>query len=370
MKPAVLHNGMGFDTAAWLIDYLTNPKQRQFDLQAVIMSQTGSESVLVKQQMESYIFPLLRNYQIRTVQIARASSSLKDGFVVLDDTTSPTQCFIHPTPDKPYWTLGEEMLISATIPQYSSRSRHCSEKFKIKILEKWHNQYCPGCQKIIGFNADEYHRIVKAKTIHANHQQTFPLYDKGWGRDYIEALVFEFIGSKNFHRSACIFCPFSHISGGAKEIKQRYLIQPDEGAKAAYLEYVALCFNPKQSLSTTGKSMIERGLLSQEAIDLLELKLNEAIWRVYEVRRIRGENIPYRSIKPLYSGTRQQVELKLHELGNLGGELKYCEHGIFRYHFEVSENREKYLVAAPGNPIAKERSNFQQMWHYKQLRLF
>lgn len=375
MKRAVLHCGMGFDSCCWLIDYLVNPKSRHFELQAVVMAQTGSESVLVKQQMERHIFPLLAQHQVRTVQIARATSTLRDGYTVLDDTSSPSICHIRPTTSKPYWSLGEEMLISATVPQYAAGSRFCSQKFKIQILESWHDQHCPGCLKLIGFNADEGNRIAKGYSIHANHEHNFPLYEQGWNRDRIESMVLEFAGE--FYLSACTFCPFSQISGGGKAVKERWKLQPDEAARAAYLEYVSLCFNPKQSLGTGGKSLLQRQLLSQEARELFELELSEASWKVYEVRRMRGQAVPYRSIKPLVSGDRSFCESYLQLMvSDYNTALTCCQHDIPRLHLPVvGDGCEKYLVAAPGDPQAKERSSFQSIWNqrnspYQQLELF
>jgi hypothetical protein len=379
---AVKHYGMGYDGTAWLIEYLTNPKSRRFDLQAVVIAQTGNESVLIKKQMERYIFPLLAQQEIRTVQIARATSSLRDGYVVLSDTRSPTTCYIRPTTQKPYWSLGEEMLISATVPQYSSNSRFCSEKFKISILERWHECECPGCTKLIGFNADESNRVKKAVQIHGLHEQRFPLHEQGLCRVYIESFVRDFVGTKfqvtpEFYLSACTFCPFSQISGGGESLQQRWILQPYEAARAAYLEYVSLCFNPKQSLSLGHKSVIQRHLLSQEAKELFELELSEAIWRLYRVRRIRGGRVPYRSIKPIFSGNRTACETQLKiEAAQYNVELRYCQHGIARVIIPVfGEDCEEFLVAAPGDPKAKERKSFQSIWNqkqspYQQLELF
>lgn len=375
MKLAVLHCGMGFDSCCWLIDYLTNPKTRQFDLQAVVMAQTGSESVLVKQQMEKHIFPLLRSHNIRTVQIARASSTLRDGYTVLDDSCSPNICYIRPTTEKPYWSLGDEMLISGTVPQFAKGKRHCSLKFKASILDTWHDEHCPGCQKLIGFNADELRRINNNFDMHPLHPNAYPLYERGWNRDYIEQMVRDYAGE--FHLSACTFCPFSQISGGGTAVKERWQLQPYEGARAAYLEYVSLCFNPKQVLSTGGKSIIQRQLLTQEAQQLFELELTEAEWKVYEVRRIRGQAVPYRSIKPLVTGDRTTCEsyLKL-QAAYYNESVTYCQHGIPRLHLPVlGDGCEKFLVVAPGDPQAKERSSFQSIWEhrnnpYQQLSLF
>jgi hypothetical protein len=108
-KDATLHYGLGCDSS-WLIwDYLTNPKSkfRKYNISKVLISQTGLESKLVQEQVEQIIFPLLREHKIRTIQIARKSSTLRDGFTILDDTDSPEICYIKPTAEKPYYTCKE-----------------------------------------------------------------------------------------------------------------------------------------------------------------------------------------------------------------------------------------------------------------------
>ena len=375
MKFAVLYCGMGYDSCYWLVDYLLNPSKQLFELAAVVIAQTGGESVLVQRQMETIIFPLLKQHQIRTVQIARAGSSLRDGYVVLDDNRSPETCYIRPTPDKPYWSLTEELLIRAAVPQYSPNSRFCSESFKIRILEEWHRQTYPGYLKLIGFNADESNRIIKARRIHSSDVLQFPLFDQGRTRQHIEAMMREFAGE--FHLSACTFCPFSQISGGAKAVKERWRLQPHEAARAAYLEFVAICFNPKQTLATSGRSVVERQLLSQEAQELFELELSEAEWNLYRVRRIRGGKlkIPYRSIQLVYSSDRAGCEAQLRiEAARYNAEIQICQHGIQRAIMPtVGEGCEAFLVAAPGDPQAKQRSSFESIWNerhtYQQYNL-
>jgi hypothetical protein len=368
---------MGFDSCQWLVDYLLNPSGRTLELVAVVIAQTGNESVLIQQQMEQLIFPLLRLHGIRTVQIARAGSSLRDGFVVLDDTRSPTTCHIRPTLTKPYWSLGESLLLAAAVPQYSADSRFCSENFKIKILEKWHKQNYPGYLKLVGFNADEISRILKARRLNSPDEMQFPLHELGRTRPYIEGYMLDFAGG-GFYLSACTFCPFSQISGGAKAVKGRWEKQPIEAARAAYLEYVAICFNPKQTLSSSQKSVTERQLLSNVATELLELELSEATWRVYHVRRIRSKTrkMPYRSVRPIYASDRKNCEMQLRlEAARLNAEITHCHHGIARAVIPTSGTGcEAFLVAAPGDPRAKQIDSFQSIWDerhdYEQYNLF
>ena len=381
-KDATLHYGLGCDSS-WLIwDYLTNPKSkfRKYNISKVLISQTGLESKLVQEQVEQIIFPLLREHQIRTIQIARKSSTLRDGFTILDDTDSPEICYIRPTTEKPYYTLEDEMLLSATVPQYSKGKRYCSDKFKIKILDSWHDKSCPGCFKIIGFDRGEGSRIEKAKKTNQQplHPTVYPLYEEDCWRDFIEVALEKETGKK-FVRSACTICPFGFIAGTAEEIKFKFDCNPYEGARAAYLEYVSICFNPKQSLNTSGRSIIQRGLLNEEAKYLFELELEEAIWKIYRVKRVKGLSLPYRSINAIAIGTRQQMLDKLREITtDTSGEMKYCDHGIGRYFLPViGENCEEFLVVTPGSPMnEKKRQGFDRVWNERnevfgrQLALF
>lgn len=371
---AVLHYGMGFDSTALLLDYLLNPQNWDFVLRCIVMSQTGDESFLIKQQVEKYVFPLLRQHKIRTIQIARASSTLRDGFVVLDDTTEPEICHYRPTAQKPYFSLSDDMLLAATVPQYAQNRRKCSDKFKQKILDKWHDLNCPGCWKLIGYNGDEAHRFAKIKEEwqqQSLHPIKCPLYDRGWSRSYIEDYIKAFIGSDQFYRSACVFCPFSMVAGSNAEIKLKYDLNPREAVRSAYLEYVSICFNSKQTLSSSGKTIAQRGLLNEDNQFLFELELAEAVWKVYEVRRIRGLNIPYRSIKTVFVGSRETSQQYVRSLGSYkSGEYKTCDHGIERFHTEedVPENCEFYYVAAPGDPRTNERPQFAKTWAQQQTR--
>lgn len=369
MPKKVLHYGMGFDSSAYLVSqiYAQSPPE------VVLIAQTGSESILIKNQIETYIFPLLRAAKIRTVQIARASNRLKDGYLVLDDSYSPKTCYIRPDYERPYFTLSEDMLTSGTVPQFVRGKRFCSQKFKASILDSWHEKNCPGCYKIIGFNSDESTRIERAKKYPESplHPTIYPLHEQGWSRGLIEAFIRWHFGLK-FYRSACIYCPFSQISGGASEVRERYQLQPSEAAESAYLEYVSLCFNPKQVLSASEKSLTKRGLLSEEATELFLQMLESATWKIYRVKRIRGLACPYRSVKVIYVGDRFSVSQKFNQLvKNL--DVRYCHHGVARGFVPSPPNCEEFIVAAPGEAVEKERASFSRRWEerkYQQLEIF
>jgi hypothetical protein len=378
MEPAVLYLGMGCDSTRLIIKHLKTPRRkRKFKIEAVVSSQVGNESVLVKEQMENCLYPILAKEGIRTIQIARKSSSIKDGYVVLDDTTNPTVCYTRPTQGKIFHQLSDEMLWSGIIPQRAHKKRLCSSKFKKEILSEFHEKNFGSCVKLIGFNASERSRIERAKGTEEyikGGNVRFPLHEEGETREQIEKFLYEFF-KRRIWRSACVFCPFSMVAGSSSEIKLKYELVPEEAALAAYIEYIATCFNRKQTLFRN-KTIIERKLLSTEALEIFEALLNEVTWKVYRIRRIT--DLKYRSVEAIFIGNREECNLFLMQESLAKGKvLEYCEHGIPRVYEEDIEGKDclQFLVAAPGNPMDKERKCFQTVWEkrngiYRQLDLF
>jgi hypothetical protein len=373
---AVLHFGMGFDSTALLFDYLENPDNWNFEIACILIAQTGNESNLIRIQVEELVFPRIREHQIRTVQIGRKSSTQKDGYVVLDDTTSPTTCYYRPTKEKPYFTLYDDLLLAATVPQFARNRRKCSDKFKGKILDRWHSQNCPGCLKLICYNEDEMSRFEKRQEDDKKQQELHPVVcpliekkwtrkkKKKWTRQAVEERVRRVIKGKPFNRSACLVCPFQFVAGSREEVKAKYDADPQDAALTAYLEFVSVSFNPRQTLSSTEKTLSEREMLSPEILTLLEQELATATWKVFDVRRIRTLVIPYRSIKTVYVGSREEALNHLTELAlKHKTKLSYCKHGIGRVHRPTAAGCERFYVAAPGNPLDKERPGFAKQWH-------
>lgn len=124
-KPVILHFGWGCDSASILIEWLTNPTRRDFELEnlVVLAAQTGNESELIKRQNERHIFPLLRQHQVSVVQVAKSGNFLADGYEVKDDSRSPTTCFIEGS-----FTLAQELLTTGTVPSYANKRRRCKEQ--------------------------------------------------------------------------------------------------------------------------------------------------------------------------------------------------------------------------------------------------
>jgi len=85
----LLNWGMGVESTAILMRWMVEPRSRPFQnfrQLIVLVAQTGDEIDETKHLCETYLFPLLRQHRIRLVQVARASTSKRDGYLVLSDT--------------------------------------------------------------------------------------------------------------------------------------------------------------------------------------------------------------------------------------------------------------------------------------------
>ncbi len=180
-KPIViLMDGLGCDSSTIGHLWATRPETRRlptgetFDLDQLIVltSQTGNEWWHTAYLNETYKYPIYAAHGIRTVQIMRATSSTTDGIITLNDTRTPTRCYVrglHQDPAHPLppldarvldfiplpeihqrfpgvmikspltlgYSLGQELLTSGTVPQYRHGQRHCSDKFKQVAQDHW-----------------------------------------------------------------------------------------------------------------------------------------------------------------------------------------------------------------------------------------
>ncbi len=104
----LLSLGMGYESVAILLRWLFEPESRDFSLEQliVLVAQTGDEYSSTGKLIETYILPLMRQFRIRLVQVARHGKFEKGGYTVLDDSECPE--VIHLAGD---YKLSQELLI-------------------------------------------------------------------------------------------------------------------------------------------------------------------------------------------------------------------------------------------------------------------
>ncbi|MFE9328374.1 hypothetical protein ACIHDR_46880 [Nocardia sp. NPDC052278] len=123
----------------------------------VITAQTGDEWRSTCDLAEEHVLPLLRQHNIRTVEVARAGPRREDGIHVLQDTRQPT--VLHPHSEK-IFALSTEHRDNGVMPTLNSRS--CSEKAKGWPLDTWRAGELGDRPYFhaIGYNVDLCRRIV------------------------------------------------------------------------------------------------------------------------------------------------------------------------------------------------------------------
>lgn len=113
----VLSYGLGEDSTAILLRWITDPASRDFDLHelAVVVAMTGSEWDSTRMAVEEHVLPRVAAAGIRFIQVARGQrhvTTAGDGVVVLSDSRTPTQLYIEGG-----YSLYQEMTEAGTIPQ-------------------------------------------------------------------------------------------------------------------------------------------------------------------------------------------------------------------------------------------------------------
>ncbi|MEU4406241.1 hypothetical protein AB0F88_17100 [Streptosporangium sp. NPDC023963] len=283
----ILSYGLGVDSTAVLLRRILDPSSRDFDLRdlVVLIAQTGNEWPQTARLVERFVFPLLRRYGIRTVQVARAGQSDAAGIVVLDDTRQPYVCHLGGA-----YTLGEKMIAVGTVPQVGGR-RDCSIRFKGWVLDRWVLDTVGGLpyEHAVGFELGELSRMridLKASKM-PGRTPFYPLIDWGWHREHAQAYIREHLDVE-WIKSACTFCPFALTSeGGRERTIPRYIADPDQAMLPLLMEHLAVALNQRQGLAG-GEQLVSmlaaepgaRPLLRQFARHLADQE-----WALYEVKR-------------------------------------------------------------------------------------
>lgn len=404
-KTVVLSYGLGVDSTAILLRWLTDPSSRDFDLAdlVVMTAQTGSEFVETGELVEAHVLPRLKAAGVRFVEVARAQRRQGKGlakFVVLQDSRAPERLHLEGR-----YTLAAEMLQSGTVPQ-SGGGHLCSIKSKAVPLEAWLEDEIAGRREhamgyavgeesrakkdvlaratkgelagaddfalAFGFSSEETSRVDKARKVRAEKGQVrpiFPLLDWGWDRATSVAFIASVTGA-TWPKSACTFCPFS---GGRAEVLDRYLEHPLEAVEGLLMESVALALNPRAKLFKT-KSLREKieGSGNAAALAAFELELEAATWALYRVRRkftqrVDGKFNVARSVEVVDTGSRlgmaDALEAKALELDvkvERDGAIARAEVVGFNAKFDGAE--EEIFSIAPAMAEAKAPRFDEATW--------
>lgn len=384
----VLSWGMGVESTAILLRWLFEPECRPASLEniVVISAHTGNEFPSTRRLVEEHIFPLLRQFGVRYVQVARQGPRQSDGYIVLDDTRRPSRLY-----SEGYYSLGRDLLDSGTVLAYTA-VHHCAMKFKGFPLDSFVADYLHPTPLVqyLGYNFDEVRRADKSIEYSSRTKEgglRFPLIEMGWDRAQCQAYIEEKLGVP-FERSACVFCPFAE----RQAIAERYLREPEAAASVLFLEYVAVCLNPRMALFPHGSAYdicVETG--NTEALSLLDERLSTVSWAMYKVDRIWTKKTSAKSGKPFVRvdrrvravehGDRFEMEDRVRSLCGTRAAVLEITGGVVRAieHRRVEgydESFEGFWVAAPAVVFDKVRNAnaFDALWQrltgaVKQLQL-
>jgi len=382
LPPVVLNWGMGADSSNILARVLLDDRSREelgiapdYSNLIVLTAQVGHEYDETKRLGEKYILPLLRERNVRFVQVGRSSPVTAD-WRVIEDTRQPYT--LHT--EGAGFTLGDEMHAAATVPQYRASSRLCSQKFKGVPLDGWLEQEFGDRHfvQLMGFNADELSRAERDDSYTAkgdlNRTARYPLIEWGVGRNELEREL-EQMFEVHWAKSCCGFCPFQGTKAGRAGVLTRAANEPERAADAMWMELISTSLNPKQTLyaSKGGAIGFYREGGAAAAVAAVDRRLAESAWGLYHVRRAlfqtaTGNKQGARDLKLVAAGTRVEMAAELAELASrLGISIEESEYGILRLWVErrqegVPETREELYVVAPKAAADKIGRAFEKRW--------
>ena len=358
--PVVLSYGLGVDSTAILLRWLTDPSSRNFDLcdLIVVSAMTGDEWERTRIDVEAHVLPLMREHGVRFVQVARGRRHVSvggAGVMVLGDTVNPTRVHLEGA-----YKLSDEMLEAGTVPQ-SGGSRLCSVHAKGDALDPIIAQLTGGkpFRHVIGFEANELGRAAKdARYNTALRTGEYPLIEWGWDRARCLGFVKELTGV-DWSKSACTYCPFALQNKASRAVVfERYRHEEPEAANLALLmEHVAVALNPAQKLMGTKAlrdELVKAGY--PDVVERFDAELEAMPFALYEVRRIlRGRKDDptkfanaSRSVRQVATGTRAEMEALEEMVRERGDTFPTVEH---------------FFAAAPAVVADKEVAKFESWWN-------
>jgi hypothetical protein len=379
----VLSYGLGVDSTAILLRWLTDPSSRDFPLHnlIVITAMTGNEWSVTGEMVTELVLPLLRKNHIRFIQVARAGRSRDDGVVILSDTTQPDRLHLEGA-----YTLAEEMFAAGTVPQ-SGGPRRCSARAKGWPLDQVIAALVGGrpYRHVLGFERTEGRRAAKDAAFNRPGVRTgeYPLIEWGWDRADCQSFIRSVLGVE-FPKSACSFCPFALATeSGRLRTLARFREDPASGVEALLMEHVALAINPRQGL-IAGKRLHD--LLAsrpgnERVLELLEDQLDLLPWGLYRVQRVLRPSAKnpdkigngVRRLALLARGNRAEIEQKLATVARLAGtavDASDARHPRAWVHRRglLLPTSEYFYAISPSLPASKTGRGFGTAWADVQAR--
>ena len=405
----ILSWGMGVESTAILVRWLLEPTARPcaLDELLVLTAQTGDEYEDTRTLCERYVLPLLRQYGVRFVQVARCGHLEKDGIVILGDSRQPEHLHTEGA-----YKLSDELRAAGTVPQFGGEHR-CSLKFKAFVIETWLREcFTYPARHAFGYSMDEQKRVSKSEMAIArrvafgfsseeqgranrasgydrpDRTGFYPLIEWGWTRQQCLDYLMVHLGVL-WEKSACVYCPFNQLGPDALRRHKRHPVQV---AQALELELVSLTLNPRGTLYKK-QSLYEytdrNG--NAEAIGLFREQLSTQPWRVYRVRRIYGAKKDAIG-RPLLDQKGQALravehcsaevsmdrarELLTQRAESIGAVLEVRRGISYLYQRKAGSTfptREEYFVAGPAVVEVKARYGlewFEEQWESRQSSLF
>ena len=410
-RPVIFSYGLGADSTAVLLRWLTDPTSRDFDLEilTVVTAMTGDEWPVTGELVQRIIVPMMREHGVRWIQAARSQRHVTvagDGIVILDDSTAPDTVHLEGS-----YRLSDEMLEAGTIPT-SGGARKCSIHAKGDVLDPIIAAVTGGqpYRHILGYEANELGRIVKDRqyntctgtgTGHGTGKRSsrtrsdhnclqdngchpirvgeYPLLAWGWNRAACLDFIARITGVAAWPKSACTYCPFALSTAvGRAATLERYATESvHDGVRAVLMEHAAIALNPRMGL-IAGKRLIDALIAGRGKYEpvLVEFRrrLEIAPHAVYEVRRLwrardsdpdRAAN-GSRSLEQLATGTRADMHALLADLARPHS-VETGPDGIARVYrrrraAEGAPGVEHYLVTAPAWAQDKEAVRFAEWW--------
>ncbi|MDA3644353.1 hypothetical protein LZ318_30925 [Saccharopolyspora indica] len=377
--PVCWSYGMGAESTAGVVRTLLDPGFRPPELLEdlsnliVMTAQTGDEWSSTADLVERHVLPLLRQYRVRMVEVARAGPAQRDGIVVLQDTRTPQRMHADPV-EHGFFALSDEHRGNGVLPQLGG-SRKCSSKAKGGPLDVWRAREVGSRPYVhaVGFSATEGNRIVgdAAVTLGGQRRAIYPIHAAGLSREDCRDYLHELFGVW-WPKSCCRQCPFSGGKTGWPEQLARFQALPAEAAPHLADEYVTVALNKRSGLFGPGGTLREKLELGQATavLALAEEAIAAADWALYRVRRCySAPAAAWRAVEVVHRGDRLSATLLLAELADRLGRRPGLRHEgghtrlwLAERHGDRYPQVEEFYVAAPAQVHDKAREGFDTRW--------